>query len=353
MPDAQKLKDYIDKYHLEEELSAAVNMAISQDSDDPFWVISVYLKSLSNKGQDEDDDDEHETMQEDEQTIPQMQGRGRRAQVIAPTVEIPDDWKAPKFDKSEEDRAFLLETMETNKLMKLLAPSDRMQLLEAFAPKTFDKDVAIIKQGDPGDNFYVVKDGKCDISINGKGSVMKATRGLAFGELALLHNAPRAATVTTEEGPCETFMIDMLTFKAILMGKSKQDSVDYVQFLDEVKLLDKLSKADKNTLAGSLKEKDYPIGSNIICEGDNGNTFYIIREGEVKCTKAGSTEEVSRRLKRGDFFGELALLSLENRLATVSTVVATTVLQLDRDTFTRVLGPLADIGSAGDSQGRK
>ena len=39
MPDAQKLKDYIDKYKLEDELSTAVNMAISQDSEDPFWVI--------------------------------------------------------------------------------------------------------------------------------------------------------------------------------------------------------------------------------------------------------------------------------------------------------------------------
>ena len=37
-----------------------------------------------------------------------------------------------------------------------------------------------------------------DISIAGKGTVLKATKGIAFGELALLHNAPRAATVTTE-----------------------------------------------------------------------------------------------------------------------------------------------------------
>ena len=43
-----------------------------------------------------------------------------------------------------------------------------------------------------------------------------------------------------------------------------------------------------------------------LCAGDN---FYLIRSGEVKCTKVGSADEVSRRLKKGDFFGELALLS--------------------------------------------
>ena len=159
MPDAQKLKDYIDKYKLEDELSAAVNMAISQDSDDPFYVISVYLKSLSNRGQDEEEeDDDHETMEEG-QEIPQMQARGRRNQVIAPAVEIPADWKAPVHEKSAEDEQFLKETMETNKLMKNLSPSDRSQLLKAFAPKSFESGVCIIKQGDPGDNFYVVKSG--------------------------------------------------------------------------------------------------------------------------------------------------------------------------------------------------
>jgi len=44
-------------------------------------------------------------------------------------------------------------------------------------------------------------------------------------------------------------------------------------------------------------------------QGDAGDNFYLIRSGEVKCTKVGSAEEVSRRLKKGDFFGERALLS--------------------------------------------
>ena len=60
---------------------------------------------------------------------------------------------------------------------------------------------------------------------------------------------------------------------------------------------------------------EYPEGKNIIFEGDQGDKFFIIREGEVKCTKNG--KEVSDRLGRGDFFGELALLSSDKRAATV------------------------------------
>merc|ERR1719337_317460 len=78
----------------------------------------------------------------------------------------------------------------------------------------------IIKQGDKGDNFYILDEGECDISIEGKGVVMTATKGIAFGELALLHNAPRAATVVAEEA-VEAFELDETSFKMILMGKSQ------------------------------------------------------------------------------------------------------------------------------------
>jgi len=67
-----------------------------------------------------------------------------------------------------------------------------------MAPVSFDVGAEIIKQGDEGDAFYIMYSGQADISVAGVGSVMKATQGIAFGELALLHNAPRAATVTVE-----------------------------------------------------------------------------------------------------------------------------------------------------------
>ena len=74
---------------------------------------------------------------------------------------------------------------------------------------------------------------------------------------------------------------------------------------------------------------------------DEGNSFFIIRDGEVKCTKGGA--KVSARLGKGDFFGELALLSSDKRAATVTATKATTVLSLKRDEFTRLLGPLKDL----------
>ena len=52
-----------------------------------------------------------------------------------------------------------------------------------------------------------------------------------------------------------------------------------------IPLLKSVGEAELRTIAGSLKEAEYAEGKNIIVEGDAGNSFFIIREGEVKCTK--------------------------------------------------------------------
>ena len=202
MTDQAAVKDYIAKYQLEDELSAAVNLAIKQNSDDPFGVISAYLKTLST-AEDYDDEDDDVIEEEDEPMIPQTKPRGRREQVMAVAVEIPPDFKPPVYEKAPDVEEWLKQTIATNKLMKSLPPSDRHQLMQALKEVSFADGEKIIVQGDSGAKavkFYILDQGTCDISVNGKGTVMKATKGIAFGELALLQNAPRAATVTAE-GP--------------------------------------------------------------------------------------------------------------------------------------------------------
>ena len=70
------------------------------------------------------------------------------------------------------------------------------------------------------------------------------------------HNAPRAATVTAET-KATAWYIDEITFKSILMGKSQQDAIDYVAFLQGVPILKSLTPEQIQELAGSLKEAEY------------------------------------------------------------------------------------------------
>ena len=142
----------------------------------------------------------------------------------------------------------------------------------------------------------------------------------------------------------------------ILMGKSQKDATDYMAFLKNVPILKQclergdLAESNLQELAACFKESEYPEGRVIIAEGDEGNHFFIIRDGEVKCTQGADAKVVSKPLVRGDFFGELALLSSDKRAATVTAVQPTTVLMVSRTEFTRLLGSLSDIISAAGAQ---
>ena len=161
--DQAAVKEYIAKYQLEDELSAAVNMAIKANSDNPYKVISDYLKTLANPESDDEADDDDDMMEEEEEAaMPVTKPRGRRAQVMAVKVDVPADFKPPVYPKTPEVEAWLSEVMDSNKLMKMLSPSDRKQLMLALKEVTFNAGDKIIKQGDPGDNFYILDQGARD-----------------------------------------------------------------------------------------------------------------------------------------------------------------------------------------------
>ena len=104
---------------------------------------------------------------------------------------------------------------------------------------------------------------------------------------------------------------------------------------------------ERRSVAEALNEVTYQKGDMIVEQGDIGDTFYIIKKGEAVVYKSvpptAPATEVAR-LSSGSFFGERALVKNERRAATVTVVSATmTCLTLDREAFSLLLGPLAEI----------
>jgi CRP-like cAMP-binding protein len=93
-------------------------------------------------------------------------------------------------------------------------------------------------------------------------------------------------------------------------------SSDPVDVLATVPLLSSLDRKELTRLAKDFSERDYPAGSTIVREGEErGVGFFIVAEGEGVVTVGG--KEVSR-LKPGDHFGAVALISDRVRTATVT-----------------------------------
>ena len=291
-----------------------------------------------------------------QQGFPNNYALGRRTSVSAeslnPTSAGSDSWSPPQHPKSEEQLARLKTAVSSNFLFSHLDDDQFKTVLDALVEKPIPaKGIKVISQGDAGDYFYIVEDGHFDIYIHPAGSVQPGTDGMgnkvastgpggSFGELALMYNAPRAATVVSTDAKSTLWALDRITFRRILMDSAFQRRRMYEAFLEEVPLLSSLKPYERSKIADALEPIKFPAGSTIINEGDPGDAFYLLESGEAEAVK----NDVSvKQYNRGDYFGELALLDDKPRAANVVTKTEVKVARLGRDGFKRLLGPVEDI----------
>ena len=199
----------------------------------------------------------------------------------------------------------------------------------------------------------MVEKGTFDVYVNPAGSLQPGPDGLgakvatiepggSFGELALMYNAPRAATVMSAEAGSTLWALDRITFRRILMDSTFQRRRLYESFLEEVEILSTLTKYERSKIADALDTKKYPAGTTIIKEGDAGEAFYLLESGEAEAYKVGTDGPV-KHYKKGDYFGELALLNDAPRAASVVSRTEVKVATLGKDGFQRLLGPVESI----------
>ncbi|OMJ70240.1 hypothetical protein SteCoe_31838 [Stentor coeruleus] len=173
----------------------------------------------------------------------------------------------------------------------------------------------VFKQGHRGNNFYVVSKGKLEIIVNSK-RVKILVSGDSFGEMALLYDTPRTATVSTISD-CNLWCLDRKTFRSTLEALELVNYEENKQFIDSVSVFQALTFSQKETLVHSLTTQIFNPGVVIVNEGDPGDLLYIIKEGNALVTKGG--QEV-RRIGKGFYFGEQALLYASLRTATVTAI---------------------------------
>lgn len=290
--------------------------------------------------------------------FPSNYSLGRRTSVSAesmnPSTSTADNWSPPYHHKSPEQLARLKAAVAGNFLFSHLDEEQTSQVLGALVEKPIPaKDIKVITQGDVGDYFYVVERGEFDVFVNPSGSYQAGPEGMgekvgtigpggSFGELALMYNAPRAATVISTQADSCLWALDRVTFRRILMDSTFQRRRMYESFLEEVPLLASLTPYERSKIADALDTQRFPPGSTIIKQGDPGEAFYILESGEAEVYKDGSEEPVNS-YKKGDYFGELALLNDAPRAASVVSKTEVKVATLGKDGFQRLLGPVEGI----------
>lgn len=245
-------------------------------------------------------------------------------------------------EKNAETRAMILEAIKFNVLFMNLSAQDLNSIIDEMYLSSIKTGVSCIVQGDYGDNFYIVNSGEFYVFVN-ETCVAIRSRGMCFGELALMYNAPRAATVTAMEDS-EVWVVDRFTFKRVVVGVTQEKLANYMDFLQSVPVLSALATFEREKIAEALEEVHFRKDDVVCNQGDDGNEMFIVQSGElvVKIKANGTSKEVAR-VKAGEYFGERALIKNAPRAATVTAVTDCVLLKLDRNAFALLLGPLEDI----------
>jgi len=222
-------------------------------------------------------------------------------------------------------------------------------VIDAIEEAKFNEGEQVIVEGDQGDCMYVLESGSllCTKVFPGNSEPTKLKEyspGEGFGELALLYNAPRAATITATTS-CVCWKLDRDTFNHIVKDSAQKKRDKYETFLSSVEILQTMDTYERQKLTDAIKVETFMKGDFVITEGDSGDKFFIVSEGNVSARKliSGQQKEVMT-YSSGQYFGERALLMNEARAANIVVTSDKAVcLSLDRATFGRLLGPLDQI----------
>lgn len=268
----------------------------------------------------------------------------KRAKVAGKKIVVTADAKLPdKFPKSAEAEEFLRGALGDNFIFSALDEKEMALLIDVMQKEAVEEGHMIIQQGDVGDFFYVVESGTVNFLIGDGQHVGSCTTGASFGELALLYDAPRAATCIAATA-ATLWKVDQNTFRFLLAKNADSQERKTTEVLRSIPLFSGLSVATLNKFSSALTRVKFKQGEVIVKKGDVGEVFYLVEEGKVKVHDIGhGTELIDNIIGPGEWFGERSLLTGEPRAASCTAMSDVVTLAMDRKTFEQAIGALEDV----------
>jgi CRP-like cAMP-binding protein/thioredoxin reductase/Fe-S-cluster-containing hydrogenase component 2 len=227
--------------------------------------------------------------------------------------------------------------------LPLLARGTETQLRELLLAANFHHVAPagiVFRQNDYSESLYMIMEGTLEVlaKLDGAPPVSVATLGPGefFGEMSLISGRRRSATIRAVSNAflCEVDRKAMLKFiHTAPAAKAIIDQAFLVRAF-QTYLLPRLDHAVLRQIAERAKVFTFDRNQVVLREGEEGDSFYLIRSGMVKLSRIRQDREiVLLYLSAGQYFGEISLLSGSPRVATVTTIDRVEVIRLAREDF--------------------
>ena len=201
----------------------------------------------------------------------------------------------------KEDYDMIYDIISKHFFLQTLTHQAKEEIIISMSLYKVSKGVTLYTQGTPGNFWYIVQSGELSVYMNDK-QVGQLKNGQSFGERALMDGTLRSNTIIAETD-CKLWALKRQVFRKIIEFIFTSNYEENIKFLDQVNL--PIESTLKSIMANNLIQEIYLKGQYICREGEFGSSLYIIKDGEVECLKG---ETVIRILKKGDNFGQKALL---------------------------------------------
>ena len=231
---------------------------------------------------------------------------------------------------------------------------------QSFVTQQLQTDAVVFHQGDLGTDMYIIGEGGVKVVLAdqyGRELLLNEYGpGKAFGELALLSQQPRAATIVATAPT----LLYKLSRDALLQYLGKVDGIDSnsvenlsknlrqnykIQLLKRIDWFAQLPPTEIAIIAEKLHTKCFVRNDVLFNRGDEGDAFYIIVRGWVSAfvnSDAGDMITLNQ-FGPGDIFGEMALVDGKPRSSGIIALTPLDVFTLNRDEFLAVLEEHAPI----------
>ncbi len=246
-----------------------------------------------------------------------------------------------KFDKM----ASKPKVSDALKLIKervpLLSGLTTLQLREML----LDSDIRVPAQGeyifrknDYTDTFYSIVEGTVNIEVDDDdpSKVIPLEQGQFFGEMSLISGRRRSASIRAGDNCVLIETPRRLMNKLISSVDSVKRTIDeaFIVRTLQTRFAPTTPIKDLVTVAKTAKLVSFNAGEEIFHEGDEAESFHVIRKGSVTISRQiGDDEVVLSYLPAGNYVGEMGLMGKSTRTATVRAATMTETIELDAGAF--------------------
>ncbi|XP_009645760.1 cGMP-dependent protein kinase 2 isoform X2 [Egretta garzetta] len=278
--------------------------------------------------------------------------RAKEGVSAEPTTQLYDlnrqsmfSFEKARVRKDSSEKQLIMDALNKNQFLKRLEPHQIRDMVECMYERTFLQGSYVIRQGEPGNHIFVLKEGSLEVFQQNK-LLSSIPVWTAFGELAILYNCTRTASVKAITNT-KTWALDREVFQNIMRVTAQTRQEQCRNFLRSVSLLKNLPEDKLTRIMDCLEVEYYNKGDYVIREGEEGNTFFIIAKGKVIVTQSTadhSQPQLIKNLHKGDYFGEKALISDDVRSANViADEYNVECLVIDRETFNQTVGTYEEL----------